>query len=247
MCTSIHTAILSKIEYGVYKEYIGVLSKIILYLLQDGCTCMHACMHAFIHDYIHTHTYIHTCMHVCMHAYLHTYSIIHTESAKPASTHTYLQHTYLHTYVRRHEHVRMHAYIRYQRGVHIAWCTYVYIYICTNVQPNTCTIAYAYLKGYVCVYVHTHKCICTHLLVCIYVCTCICTEHTRGEFESEYCRIPMPVLGANYTLSLRNGMATLNNISHGRKIASCSLLITQIEKQIDRYSLFFVLYPGFDS
>ena len=27
-----------RIEYGVYKEYIRVLSKIILYLLQDGCT-----------------------------------------------------------------------------------------------------------------------------------------------------------------------------------------------------------------
>ena len=30
-------AILKWIEYGLYKEYIGVLSKIVFYLLQDGC------------------------------------------------------------------------------------------------------------------------------------------------------------------------------------------------------------------
>ena len=29
--------ILKQIEYGVYKEYVRVLSKIIFYLLQDGC------------------------------------------------------------------------------------------------------------------------------------------------------------------------------------------------------------------
>ena len=32
----VYTAILEWLEYGLYKEYIRVLSKIIFYLLQDG-------------------------------------------------------------------------------------------------------------------------------------------------------------------------------------------------------------------
>ena len=31
-----YTAILELTEYGLYKEFVGVLSKIIFYLLQDG-------------------------------------------------------------------------------------------------------------------------------------------------------------------------------------------------------------------
>ena len=40
-----YATVLKLIEYGVYKEYVRVLSKIILYLLRDDCTYIYMYMY----------------------------------------------------------------------------------------------------------------------------------------------------------------------------------------------------------
>ena len=60
-----YTAILKKIEYGVHRECVRVLSKIIFYLLQDSCIPKHIYMYTYIHIYI-CNIYIYMYVYVCM-------------------------------------------------------------------------------------------------------------------------------------------------------------------------------------
>ena len=63
-----YTTILKYIGYGVYKEYTRVCSKIMFYLLQDGCV--------HIHIYICVYTYTYICVYIYI-LYLYIYICIY--------------------------------------------------------------------------------------------------------------------------------------------------------------------------
>ena len=88
----------------------------ILFLLQQGCWCLHPCQYTRTHrkNASLAHTYIHICVHISsyqrtMHACIYIYIYIYI-----MYMYTYIQYVYIYIYI----HTRIHTH------------THIYIYIC---------------------------------------------------------------------------------------------------------------------